>query len=149
MGHSSGVLGGQDENRQSVKVAGAGWEPRGVCSDNRGRLYVADSSEYNKRIIVLSAASGSVLQVVQGRGHWKEGRYTNECAWVNDPGITVYGPDIKYKDDEPKQGVESGTVLQEIKHQHLYQHGFLCWNELSTVDQLNFAARKFRGFGPF
>ncbi len=55
-------VGGKDERGQRVKVAGAEWDPRGVCSDNRGRLYVADEKQGNNRIIALSAASGSVLQ---------------------------------------------------------------------------------------
>ncbi len=56
-------LGGKNERRRPVKVAGAEWWPDGVCSDNRGRLYVADNN--NNRIIVLSAASGLVLQEIK------------------------------------------------------------------------------------
>ena len=114
---------------KSVKVAGAEWWPVGLCSDNRGRLYVADCEEGTNRIIVFSAASGSVLQVVQGRGHWEYvGR---RRSWVADPGITVYGPDIKYKDDEPEKGVTSGSVLQEFKNEYLEQPWHLCWHEQS------------------
>ncbi len=43
-----------------VKEVGSPWEPKAVCSDDRGRLYVADHD--NNRIIVLAAASGSILQ---------------------------------------------------------------------------------------
>ena len=120
-------VGSEDERGQQVKVAGTEWVPQGVCSDNRGRLYVADGKRVNDRIIVLSATSGSVLQVVQGRGHWEGGR-----KWrVSDPGIAVYGADLKYKDDEPKQGVVSGSVLQELKHPPLEEPWHLCWDEQS------------------
>ncbi len=106
------------------KVAGAEWKPQGVSSDNRGRLYVAD--EYNDRIIVLSASSGTVLQIIQGRGHMdRDGK-----KWVADA-ITVYGPDIQYEDDYPKQGVVSGTMLQEFKHRQMRDPKFVCWNELT------------------
>ena len=115
---------GRDERGHSVMVAGV-WSPYGVCSDNRGRLYVADYYMGNNRIIVLSAASGSVLQVVQGKGHW-EGH-----SWVSDPGITVYGPDIEYKNNEPKEGVVSGSVLQEFKNHKLGMPYHLCWHEQS------------------
>ncbi len=118
---------GWDERGQSVKVAGAEWLPQGVCSDNRGRLYLADYHMGNSRIIVLSAASGSVLQVVQGRRHWEEGKR----RWVSEPGITVYGADMKYQDDEPMKGVLSGTVLQELKHTMLGGPDHLCWHEQS------------------
>ncbi len=104
-----------------VKVAGAGWDPRGVCTDNRGHLYVADWG--NHCVIVLSAASGSVLQVLQRAGHW-EGD-----AWVLDPGTTVYGPDIEYKDNRPRNGVVSGTVMQEIKERQMGRPIHVCWHE--------------------
>ena len=115
---------------QQVKVAGAKWEPRGVYSDNRGRLYVADGKYGSSRIIVLSAASGSVLQVVKGRGHWADDPQALN-GWVSDPGVTVYGADIKYKNDEPEKGVVSGSVMQEFKHQHLGEPETLCWHEQS------------------
>ena len=119
------TIGGLDEGRHLVKVADGYWSPLGVCSDNRGRLYVSDG--FNDRIIVFSAASGSVLQVVQGRGHMElvKGR----GIWVADPGITVYGPDIKYNDGNPEKGVASGSVLQEIKEHSLERHYDLCWHE--------------------
>ena len=126
-------IGGEDKTGQRVKVAGALWVPRGVCGDNRGRLYVADEKEGHNRLIVLSAASGSVLQVVQGKGHWEvvKQRGGGVREWVSDPGVTVYGPDIKYEDDEPSQGVESGTVLQEFKLERLGQPVHLYWQEQS------------------
>ncbi len=101
--------GGREEERvEYTKVAGAEWLPNGVCSDNRGRLYVADGEHVNHRIIVFSAHTGSVLQVVQGTGHlW--GRH-----WVVEPGITVYAADIEYMFDMPEKGVASGTVLQAV-----------------------------------
>ncbi len=129
-GGSLWSVGGKDEVGQWVKVAGAEWSPWGVCSDNRGRLYVADCQRGNNRIIVLSAASGSVLQVVQGRGHWADHPWSL-FGWVSDPGVTVYRPDIKYKDDEPKDEVVSGTVLQEFKHQRQGEPNPLCWHEPS------------------
>ncbi len=112
------TVGGDDEKGEPVKVAGAAWGPMIVCSDNRGRLYVAD--QFNHRIIVLSADSGSVLQVVQGRGQWIEEK------WADDPGITVYKPDVKYKDDDPMKGVTSGTVLQELKDLQLGEPEYIC-----------------------
>ncbi len=120
-------IGGKDKKGHRVKVAGAQWFPMGVCSDNRGRLYVVNWKEGNGPILVLLAASGSVLQVIQGKGHWEERMLRK--YWVADPGVTVYKPDIKYKDDEPKKGVESGTVLQEIKDQSLEYNMKLCWEE--------------------
>ena len=101
--------GGREEERvEYTKVAGAEWLPNGVCSDNRGRLYVADGEHVNHRIVVFSAFTGSVLQVVQGKGHlW--GRH-----WVVEPGITVYAADITYMFDMPEKGVASGTVLQAV-----------------------------------
>ncbi len=104
-----------------VKVAGAEWDPRGVCTDNRGHLYVADWG--NHCVIVLSAASGTVLQVLQRTGHW-EG-----AAWVLDPGTTVYGPDIAYKENRPRNGVMSGTVVQEIKERQIGRPIHVCWHE--------------------
>ncbi len=126
-------IGGEDKTGQRVKVAGALWVPRGVCGDNRGRLYVADEKEGNNRIIVLSAASGSVLQVVQGKGHWEvlKQREGSVREWVSDVGVTVYGADIKYEDDEPSQGVESGTVLKEFKLERLGRPIHLYWHEQS------------------
>ncbi len=121
-------VGGEDESGQQVKVVGAEWEPRGVCCDNKGRLYVADWKWGNNRIIVFSVASGSVLQVVQGRGHWAEDPQALN-GWVSDPGITVYGADIKYKDDKPWEGVVSGTILQEYKYQSLGEPDSLFWHE--------------------
>ncbi len=126
-------IGGKDESWDEkgllVKVAGAEWSPYAVCSDNRGRLYVADYD--NTRIVVVSAASGSVLQVVQGKCHWGilEGDEDEEETWVVDPGMTVYGADIKYKDDEPVKGTVSGTVLQELENHHLMWPTDSCWNE--------------------
>ncbi len=111
-----------------LKVAGANWTPYGVCTDNRGRLYVADLN--NIRIIVFSVASGSVLQVVQGRGHWEDvGDPGDSQDWVVDPGITVYGSDIKYTDDNPEKGVASGSVLQQIKDHSVGYPRDLYWNE--------------------
>ncbi len=104
------------------KLPGARMNPHGVCSDNRGRLYVADYD--NHRIFVFSAASGSVLQVMQGRGHLHVG-------WVAEPGITVYGPDIRYKNNNPHWGVVSGSVLQEFNHPKLEETWYLCWHEQS------------------
>ena len=66
------TLGGLDEWGEPLKVAGAHWAPQGVCSDNRGRLYVADFGD--NRIIVLSAASGSVLQEIKHQ-HVEDPRY--------------------------------------------------------------------------
>ena len=135
--------GGKDGKGQKVKVAGAEWWPCEVCSDDRGRLYVADRS--NNRIIVFSAASGSVLQVVQGRGHievvkdiedgwdgWglEDLDVPDKDEWVVDTGITVYGPDVRYTDDNPKKGVASGSVLQEIEDYSLkWPIRDLCWCE--------------------
>ena len=53
---------GKDVRGQLREVTGATWYPQGICSDNRGRLYVADWKHDNNRIIVFSAASGLVLQ---------------------------------------------------------------------------------------
>ncbi len=117
---------GRDEKGRRAKVAGAEWEPRGVCTDNRGKLYVADCKEYNNRIIVFSAASGSILQVMQGRGHLESSQ------WVTDPGITVYEADIKYKEDKPEEGVHTGSVLREIETDHLESPKYLCWHEGMT-----------------
>ena len=102
-----------DEKGQRVNLAGP-WSPYGVCSDNRGRLYVADCHMGNNRVIVLSAASGLVQQVVRGRGHL---------------GVTVYGPDIKYVDDDPTKAVFSGTALQEFKDHSLEEPEYICWHE--------------------
>ncbi len=124
---NSGLLlwsvGGEDVRVQRVKVAGVEWWPKGVCSDNRGRLYLADY--YNNRIIVLSAASGLVLQVMQGWEEWVAGRKWRQTF----PGITVYGADIKYN-GEPWERV-SGTVLQEFKQQYLGEPDSLWWHEPS------------------
>ena len=127
----------QASNRESleeVKVAGVEWYPMGVCSDNRGRLYVADChQDINSRIIVFSAFLGSVLQVVQGRGQ----RWVRQVPgniydiWVALPGITVYGPNIRYKDDEPEKGVASGSVIQEFTDEKLGSPKYLCWDEQS------------------
>ncbi len=121
-------VGGQDEEGQGVKVAGAEFYPEDVCTDNRGRLYVADL--FRHRIVVFSASSGAVLQVVQGRGHWevvgKSWWGKKKYKWVG--GVTVYGADIKYKNDKPAQ-VESGTVLQEFRNRHLEYPRYLCWHE--------------------
>ncbi len=117
---------GRDEKGRRAKVAGAEWEPRGVCTDNRGKLYVADCKQYSNRIIVFSAASGDILQVMQGRGH------LDSSQWVAEPGITVYGADIRYRNDKPEEGVESGSVLQEIETDHLESPKYLCWYEGMT-----------------
>ncbi len=117
-------VGDKDENGKRVKVAGCEWHPAGVCTDNRGRLFVADKK---RRIIVFTAASGSVLQVVQGRSHWDPVKET----WVADPGVTVYGTDIRYKEDEPEKGVASGRMLQEFQHPPLGLSDYLCWHEQS------------------
>ncbi len=45
-----------------LKVGGTEWTPTGVCCDNRGRLYVADQTEGNPRIIVFTADKGVILQ---------------------------------------------------------------------------------------
>ncbi len=118
-------VGGKDFSGNWMKIAGAMWAHRGICSDSRGRLFVTDITHCNNRIIVFSAASGSVLQVVQGRGHYGDTR------WVVDPGITVYGPDIGYTDGNPEKGVASGSVLQEIKDHSLKGLRDLCWHEES------------------
>ncbi len=119
-------VGGKDKRWLQVNVAGTEWVPKGVCGDNRGRLYVADYD--NHRIIVLSAASGSVLQVVHCRRHWEVGQ-----GWVSDPGVTVYGADIEYEWDDYKLHKEliSGSVLQEVedKHSHLLWPKDIYWNE--------------------
>ena len=47
-------------NEVGVKELGTHWEPKALCSDERGRLYVADQE--NNSIIVMSAQSGAVLQ---------------------------------------------------------------------------------------
>ncbi len=119
-------VGGKDS------VAGTEWWPKGVCTDNRGRLYVPDITYYSQRIIVLSAATGSVLQIVQGRGHWMVAADLTggqDSQWVAGPGITVYGPGIRYKDDDPGKGVVSGSVLQEFKHHAMLRPDYLCWHE--------------------
>ncbi len=110
---------------QQMKLTFGELAPRGMCSDNRGRLYVADW--VNNRIMVLSATSGSVLQVVQGRGHWDD----NDCNYVVDSGITMYGNDVivTYCDDTDQNMVTSGTVLQEFKHLQLVRPVHICWNE--------------------
>ncbi len=38
------------------------WSPWGVCSDNKGQLYVSDNSQSNKRIVVFAAENGQFLQ---------------------------------------------------------------------------------------
>ena len=86
------------------------------------------ADKFHNRIIVLSVASGSVLQVIQGRGHWgNEG--IGQMEWVVDPGVTVYGPDIRYKDDDPLTGETSGLLLQEFRSLKLGQPHHLCWHE--------------------
>ena len=73
------TVGGQDKTAEpvhkeygdvpeypSVKVDGACWNPQGVCTDNRGRLYVADDEKANPRILVFSAASGDIIQSLSG-----------------------------------------------------------------------------------
>ena len=117
---------GRDGNNWKAEVAGAVWEPRGVCTDNRGQLYVADSKRYNNRIIVFSAESGAILQVIQGRGHLEFSR------WRADPGIVVYGPDIRYRDDKPEEGVDTGSMLQVIESAQLESPKYLCWCERTT-----------------
>ena len=125
---SGGLLwsvGNKNERGQSVKVVGAvEWRPEGVCSDNSGRLYVADNKYGNNRIIIFAAGTGSLLQVIQGRGHRGIHYY-----WVAEPGIKVFGPDIKYRDDKPEKGVVSGSVLQEIKHSKLGLPRYISWDE--------------------
>ena len=53
----------EDEGQERPEAAGATWEPHGVCTDNRGRLYVAD--KINDRIIVFLAVSGSLMQEIE------------------------------------------------------------------------------------
>ncbi len=110
----------------SIKVAGAEWSPFGVCSDNRGRLYVADQSIH--RIIVFSAASGSVLQVIQGKGHWIKD------VWVVDTGITACRADVQYKNHEKRGAIPSEFILREFrapeyKYHKLGEPWDLCWHE--------------------
>ncbi len=129
------TVGDRDARRgwEKSKVAGTKWSPVGVCSDNRGRLYVADSGrDYGEdsgpgkaaRIVVFSAASGSLLQVVLGNGQWEGSQEKNDFRYIAQPGITVYGPDIKYNDE----GV-SGTVLQDFKEKQLGQLERIRWDE--------------------
>ncbi len=110
------------KGRGGIKWTDVNLAPGGICCDNMGRLYVAD--EFNNRIIVLSAASGSVLQVVQGRGHWDN----SQPDFDVDPGITVYGPDVNITSLAQNRKA-SGTVLQEFKHLKMVRPQHVCWHE--------------------
>ncbi len=107
----------------SVKVAGEEWSPFGLCSDNRGRLYVADQNIH--RIIVLSAASGSVLQVIQGQRHLNK-----QNRWVVDPGIKVCRAEIQYENDRDRGAVpKSDFIFASFKDHKLGEPWDLCWHE--------------------
>ncbi len=81
------AVGGKDKKGDWVLVAGLEWEPQGVCTDNRGRLYVADYREGNNRILVFSAESGSILQEIT---HDELGR-PEHISWHEDmKSIIVY-----------------------------------------------------------
>ncbi len=83
-------FGGWDNLGRRMKVDTVEWRPRGICTDNRGRLYVADSR--NNGIIVFSAASGTVLQIVEGLGHYeisKDFMGRDKKRLVADVGIIV------------------------------------------------------------
>ncbi len=122
----------------------------GVCSDNGGRIYVSEMESARHwfsqtRIYVFSADSGSLLQVVIGNGYYHmdlkfdgagdpDLSQNSPLRYIPDPGITVYGPDIKYGNDAlGKRDLESvsGTVLQEFKDKKLgWARGInLCWDE--------------------
>ncbi len=72
------TIGGQDKTAEpeddyggmpqypSVIVGGARWSPRGVCTDNRGCLYVADINKSNPRILIFTVARGELLQQLSG-----------------------------------------------------------------------------------
>ncbi len=84
-------VGGRDERGQRVKVAGAEWYPQRVCSDSRGRLYVANWDKH--KIIVLSAASGSVIQEIK-HPHLEHPRYL--CWHEQRKSIVVGNGKISY-----------------------------------------------------
>ena len=46
----------------SGEVDGLPIEPHGLCSDDRGRLFVADGS--NSRILVLNSYNGYLMQII-------------------------------------------------------------------------------------
>ncbi len=110
--------------------AGIPWVPDALCTDNRGRLYVASTN--NHIIAVLSAASGSELQFLQGRGHRQEvgrdHRGFKEHRYFVDPGVTVVQAAIRYEDDMPCwDQVDSSSVLFEQKR--LGRPRKICWDE--------------------
>ena len=45
------------------EVDGIPIEPHGMCSDDRGRLFVADGS--NSRILILNSYNGRLMQIIQ------------------------------------------------------------------------------------
>ncbi len=49
--------------KMSGEVKGCIFNPRGICTDGGGLLYTADG--HNHRILVIQAATGNVLQVLQ------------------------------------------------------------------------------------
>lgn len=118
-------IGERDDNGDRTMVAGAKWVPYEICSDRRGRLYVADNFA-DERIIVLSAVSGSVLQVIHSGGHYEKG------YWMVEPGVTLYGPDIKYEYNEARNKLASGSVQQKFKDLQMGRPLYLCWHENST-----------------
>ena len=63
----------------SGMVEGCLFNPRGICMDGRGLLYVADG--HNHRILVLQAGSGTVLQVLQPLE--LNGQMVRNLAWSN------------------------------------------------------------------
>ncbi len=63
----------------SGMVEGCLFNPRGLCVDCRGLLYVADG--HNHRILVLQAGSGTVLQTLQPPE--LRGQMIRNLAWCN------------------------------------------------------------------
>ncbi len=109
---------------QGVKVAGAEWEPRGVCTDNRGRIFVGDS-KYS-RVFVFSASSGSMLQVMQGSLlGW---RTYHGRVYETRPGIELFGPDLIMEPIYRESLRCTGSRLQYFEEM-LGSCYNICWHE--------------------
>ena len=81
-------LGGKDSHGNRVQVAGAEWQPEGVCTDNKGYLYISDSGSDNDcvpRIVVVSVADGEVLQSYKpwGKDRFHQWDRLWDIFWVN------------------------------------------------------------------
>ena len=63
------------------RVAKCLFNPRGICTDNKGLLYVADG--HNSRILVIYGNTGKVLQVLQPTE--LKGQVIRNLAWCKVP----------------------------------------------------------------